>query len=408
MSRTIAVIGAGYGDEGKGRTVDDLLEGAGNALVIRHNSSAQAGHTVQVGRQRHIHSHFGSGSLREVATMLAGRFVVSPEAWLRERADLRALGVNPAIVCEDGCLVTTPYDRAANQVRELARGENRHGSCGAGFGETIGRHEVSPGLSITVGMLESLRTRDLELRLLAIRSFYARLLREEIEAAGGKVAAFLKDGAPDLSRWIETARWFSAKAEIISGWNAPKDLTIVFEGAQGLMLDAEHEFFPHVTRCKTGLADIAPIALQIGRPTIDVYYVTRCYATRHGAGPLPYEVDDPPVPGFSDATNAFNAWQGDLRFAPLDLDRLGDAIRLDIADGRRRGLEVNPHLVVTCVDQLDDAGNVSVVFKGRPQLWGIDFMSSRLAGLIGSVRSLTFTYGPQRGARHVSWERSAA
>jgi len=148
MSHVI-VVDLGYGDAGKGTVVDWLcsprggLARGGEAVrtVVRFNGGAQAGHNVVTadGRQ-HTFAQFGSGTFTSgVRTHLSRFMLVDPLALAAEAGHLAALGVPDALArltVDRDALLTTPYHRAANQVRELARGLDRHGSCGMGIGET--------------------------------------------------------------------------------------------------------------------------------------------------------------------------------------------------------------------------------------------------------------------------------
>ena len=137
------VIGANFGDEGKGLVTDFLsAKYNGNVFVVRHNGGAQAGHTVVVpdGR-RHVFKHFGSGTFAEAKTILSRFYVCNPILFFREKELLNKLGVNPVVYIDPRATISTPYDMMINQLAEDARGGNRHGSCGLGFGETVERNQ---------------------------------------------------------------------------------------------------------------------------------------------------------------------------------------------------------------------------------------------------------------------------
>lgn len=397
--RMIAVIGAGFGDEGKGRTVDDLLIGANpkRSIVVRHNSSAQAGHTVDHGDRRHVFSHFGSGTLRGVPTHLGQRFVVNPALFAQELGELERIGVdNVSITCSPQCLITTPYDTAANQILEVRRGPGRHGSCGVGFGQTVGRDQDHPRLSIRVRDLGHV---DLLHRLEDIAAHYRRELGDAINI-DHPAAAFLRDSSATLVPWLEGLARFNAvcRRSDLARISAGADL-VIFEGAQGLMLDQQHpRFFPHVTRCSTGLWDVICAAGQIDAVEIEAMYVIRPYATRHGAGPLPAEIKAPPAPGFEDRTNKPNDWQGTLRFGLLDPDDVIATIRADLAAARRTGILVKPALTMTCIDQLDDDGMIPIVRKRVVEEANAIEVAAEIAAAIGAHR-LDVTYSARQGAR---------
>src|SRR5438105_63617 len=143
MKRAIITVGLGFGDEGKGATVDYLARKLEADLVVRYCGGSQAGHTVQLpdGR-RHTFSQFGAGTLARPGapprTYLGPAVILDPPAILREAAHLAELGVDHPLgllTVHPRCLVTTAWHRALNRRRGRARGGDRHGSCGQGIGE---------------------------------------------------------------------------------------------------------------------------------------------------------------------------------------------------------------------------------------------------------------------------------
>jgi len=140
--KAAVVIGANYGDEGKGLITDYLAAlNNSNTLVIRFNGGAQAGHTVQrPNGLRHVFSHFSSGTFAGVQTYLSDFFIANPILFTQELEKLRACGDTPKVTIHPKAVVTTPYDMYINQVFENFQGGKRHGSCGVGIGETIERN----------------------------------------------------------------------------------------------------------------------------------------------------------------------------------------------------------------------------------------------------------------------------
>src|SRR5262249_27789272 len=143
MKRAIITVGLGFGDEGKGATVDYLTRLYEADLVVRYCGGSQAGHNVQLpdGR-RHTFSQFGAGTLaatsRPCRTYLGPAVVIDPLALLREAAHLSELGVKEPIgllTIHPQCLVTTLWHKTLNRLREITRGAAKHGSCGQGIGE---------------------------------------------------------------------------------------------------------------------------------------------------------------------------------------------------------------------------------------------------------------------------------
>lgn len=349
--KAVAVIGAGFGDEGKGAMVDRLAAPYGeDALVVRFNGGAQAGHTVVApdGR-RHVFSHFGAGSFSGAPTWLSRFFAVNPILHRKEAERLAALGVSPALLVDPRCDVTTPYDMIINQIAEEMRGQDRHGSVGVGYGETIERH-TRPEFATSAAMLHDRHAMRETLRRMRDNWVPARLARLGIHAVSPERRDIL-NGDGLIERFIEDALTFRDGISLRSADALDGPAHIVFEGAQGLLLDQDRGWFPHVTRSNTGLKNVLSIATEAGIDRIDVIYATRGYRTRHGAGPLPHETSGYPWPGIHDATNIHNDWQGSLRFGLLDVDRLAQDIRTDLGDVNGSGVRVSHSLAVTCLDQ---------------------------------------------------------
>ena len=133
------VLGCGYGDEGKGITTDFLCSHASDPIVIRFSGGQQAGHTVIRDGVKHIHSNFGSGTLQNVPTYFTEHTTFYPATILRERARLKAIGIdNPFIAFHPLAKLTTPYDVFANRSCDETMS---HGTCGLGVGKTMKRNE---------------------------------------------------------------------------------------------------------------------------------------------------------------------------------------------------------------------------------------------------------------------------
>ena len=134
--KATAVIGANFGDEGKGAVTAHLVGAApATSIVGRFNGGAQAGHTVVTPRRRHVFHHFGSGTLAGAASFLSRHFIVNPFLWEKERDELG----HAELLVDPSAMLTTPFDMLLNQVAERKRGDGRHGSCGIGINETVTR-----------------------------------------------------------------------------------------------------------------------------------------------------------------------------------------------------------------------------------------------------------------------------
>lgn len=324
-----AVIGLGFGDEGKGHVVDWLCSKETDAAVVRFSGGFQAAHHVVLkdGRE-HVFAHFGSGTLRGFPTYWTGIAVMNPIALLNELDVLldtmSETSFNPLIYIEDLALVTTPLDIRANQANRETR---IHGTCGVGIFETIKRTKL--GFDI--------RFRDL---------FYPSILERKYNLLRRHYGYY-------ETVQEETENFFEACDRVTSDLNGYVELydepiplntdAIIFEGSQGLMLDQEFGFFPHVTPANTGTHHIIK---QGFAP--EVFLVTRAYQTRHGAGPMAPDVSNS-IPNNPFERNGVDGFQGPFFKTLLDLEFLRYAVAKD--DYIRR---TKKNLVVTCLDLVRD------------------------------------------------------
>jgi adenylosuccinate synthase len=340
-----AVIGAGYGDEGKGHVVDYLAPG-NKTLVIRFNGGAQAGHTVVLpdGR-RHVFHHIGSGALVGADTFLGADFLANPIIFQQEMQALEVLGVTPRVFADPDVRITTPWDMIINQELEKQRGPHRHGSCGLGINETMKRSEVASFRISDLFRDTSAWVRKLH----QILQVYVPARFEELKLSKPAIV----DEPKLMNRFIADLVRFRADMACRS-WDSalPQEYTnIIFEGAQGLRLDQGAPGFPHVTHSNTGLTNVARMMREANLDELDVFYVTRPYLTRHGEGPLEHELSGKPTPLVEDKTNIPNEWQGSLRFAPLDLGVLQESIVLE--RGKVPGVGLREFVVLTCMDHME-------------------------------------------------------
>ncbi|MDD3029903.1 MAG: adenylosuccinate synthetase [Alphaproteobacteria bacterium] len=387
------VIGANFGDEGKGLVTDFLASSYGErTVVVRHNGGAQAGHTVTTpDGKRHVFKHFSSGSFVGAKTLLSRFYACNPILFFREKEALEALGFCPDVFVDPLSPITTPYDMMINQIVEETRGGQRHGSCGLGFGETIERTEGS-NYTLSFNDLHS-------------RAFFEKRLREiRNEWAPQRLAALGISRIPEV--WAERLASdgiFDHTVELMEAFvnavtSADPGLieraeSVVFEGAQGLLLDQDKGFFPHVTRSSTGIKNAVALAEDYGLTSFDVTYVTRAYATRHGAGPFPHELPEKPYKGIVDRTNVPNDYQGSLRFGWLDLDILAQSIRTDLKNATS-ACKVSHGVAVTCLDQIGVPAHRYVINKESKEASAQDFLDDVVAACCPSF--LLTSHGPTR------------
>ncbi|MGB0523877.1 MAG: adenylosuccinate synthetase [Flammeovirgaceae bacterium] len=341
---TTIVLGLGFGDEGKGITTDFLCLQQPNALVVRFNGGQQAGHTVVNGQgKHHVFSNFGSGTLRGVPSYMSRYCSISPAGIAHEYTNLVALGFRPTLYIDSLAMVTTPYDIAWNRALELV---NKHGSCGLGFGATIERNE-SPHKLYAQDLLFPIVLQE---KLKTIYRYY--LNKCKLSGQQHLTLAYQK-ALQDISE--EEFLYFVERtikiAQILPEHEVIKRFeSFVFEGAQGILLDMDYGFFPHVTRSNTTSKNALDIIKRNGLAEPSIYYVTRAYQTRHGNGPMTNEGKPLRLQGIEHETNQSNQWQGAFRRSLLDLELLNYALMCD----HNHSKSLSKNLVVTCLDQLVD------------------------------------------------------
>lgn len=318
-----AVIGLGFGDEGKGLTTNALCQALEKPLVIRYSGGQQAGHTVTLpGGKSHVFSNFGAGTLNGVPTYWSRFCSFDPVGVVNEYNVLFDKKIVPKIYVDKACPITTPYEKAANRSSEAML----HGTCGVGVGATFARQEAR--YSLVVGDL-----------------FHPTIFRIKMKL----LADYYKDFSPDLEGFYEACTFIMEREHHsfhFVDWMPESDYkNFIFEGSQGLLLDQHTGFFPHVTRSNVGTKNIYTMVGQ----RFHAFLITRAFQTRHGNGPMtnefiPHNIKDNPK-----ETNVYNKYQGEFKKALLDLDLLKYGI---IKDSWILPSECS--LVITCLDLVEN------------------------------------------------------
>jgi adenylosuccinate synthase len=280
----VAVIGAQWGDEGKGKVVDWLASRAD--VVVRFQGGHNAGHTLVVGNETYKLSLLPSGLVRGKLGIIGNGVVVDPEALLAEIDKVAAQGlrVSPATlrIAENAALIL-PFHGALDRAREATRGENKIGTTGRGIGPAY--EDKVARRAIRVADLAEPDTLSLKLD---------ELLRHHNTLLASLGAATF-DKAVLLARLIELAPRILPYAEPL--WIRLDDLRragkrILFEGAQAVMLDVDHGTYPFVTSSNT-VAATAASGAGMGPGAIGfVLGIAKAYSTRVGSGPFPTELHD--------------------------------------------------------------------------------------------------------------------
>ena len=359
------VIGANYGDEGKGRATDFLAEQA-SSLVVLNNGGPQRGHTVQLDDgTRHVFHHFGSGTLRGADTLITDNFYVNPILFMREWKELQDKIKNPnrlKIYVDENCTITTPYEMIANQIISSYIGATN--TCGLGIYETSiqkgglafklieSKYRLNTKVSghwhwEEINIADSLKN-ILELKYKQLPIFVSEMMKKRDISCDKKtinqlIQDYFKgidvdklnerfiDDCLEMDKIIHLTKidsYFCQRMRAKYG-------QIIIENGQGLLLDQDADRLLG-TPSKTG-AEGANEFISKFNPTkedkIELVYVTRSYLTRHGDGPMiGKQITDNKVINqikSIETTNIPNQWQGTMRFSTLDWKELLVRIRND-------------------------------------------------------------------------------
>lgn len=318
MGQAIIVVGLGFGDEGKGTIVDYLVREHQARTVVRFNGGAQAAHNVNTpDGKHHTFSQFGSGTLAGAQTHLSRFMLVNPLDFYNEAQHLYSLGIQDfwsRITFSPEALVTTPLHIAANQIREEMR-KRPHGTCGKGIGETQSSAEAMGEAAIRIGDLKHIGVTESKLEQLS--QYYTATLVETFPNEHGNIKKIAREYL-NFAQKIHVV-----EDKMIREWVATG--TVIFEGAQGILLDQDVGFHPHTTWSKTTSHNARELIGSGVAPT--VIGVTRGYTTRHGLGPLIDESIE-----VEEAHNQHGGFQGRFRAGAWDALMMDYAAKCDPPD----------------------------------------------------------------------------
>lgn len=325
--KSVLVVGLGFGDEGKGSVVDYYCRKYESKLVIRHNGGAQAAHNVVLADGRHhCFSQWGSGTFAGAKTYLSKYMVVNPLFMLPEGEHLVSLGVTDAferMFIDYNALMTTPFHVSLNRLRETHRRLKEtleHGTCGMGVGETVDWATRYPewaprmrdvhDLKCLTGKLERLRT-EANRVVGALSHEWPEEAQVDLNILGDPETAdrFINAAEELLKRGVTVVE--PLNRDFLAGE------TVLFEGAQGVLLDEEWGFHPHTTWSNCTFENALKLVKQFSGTKgakVTRLGVTRPYYTRHGKGPLPSEGFDLEIKDH----NVTGKWQGSFRVGYFD------------------------------------------------------------------------------------------
>lgn len=357
IGRNVVVLGTQWGDEGKGKIIDFLTDRVD--AVVRFQGGHNAGHTVIVDGDKTILHIVPSGILREeIRCFLGNGVVLSPQSLFDEVSMLeqKAVSVRDRLKISESCTLLLPYHAALDQARESAKGSEAIGTTGRGispaYEDKVGRRALQAG---------ELAHKDKFARKLSeVMDFYNFVLREYF-------AAETVDYQATLDATLALADWLAPMVGDVTGSVCGLQEAggnILFEGAQGALLDINHGTYPFVTSSNTTIGGVLTGTGLSPRAIDYVLGVTKAYTTRVGSGPFPTESFDEDGLHMADKGSEFGATTGRKRRCGwLDMVALRQANRVNGLDG----------LCVTKLDVLDGLDSIKICtaynYRGRHLLF---------------------------------------
>ena len=303
MAKNVVVVGAQWGDEGKGKIVDWLTDHAQG--VVRFQGGHNAGHTLVIGGKKTVLHLIPSGILRDqVAVYIGNGVVLSPQALFEEIDTLEKMGVDVAsrLSISEACPVVMPHHVALDRAREAAKGADKIGTTGRGIGPAYEDKVARRGIRVQ-DLLHPER--------------FAHKLREVLDFHNFVLKHYLKADTVDYQKSYDEAMGYAARIRPLVA-DVPRLLfeasqagkSLLFEGAQGTLLDIDHGTYPYVTSSNC-VAGAAAAGSGIGPQNLHyVLGITKAYTTRVGSGPFPTELNDERGAYLAKRGNEFGATTG--------------------------------------------------------------------------------------------------
>ncbi len=344
MAKNVVVLGTQWGDEGKGKIVDLLTENV--AAVVRFQGGHNAGHTLVIGGEKTVLHLIPSGVLREGVLCLIGNGVVlSPEALLKEMGALESRGVpvRERLRISPACALILPYHSALDLAREQARGDRKIGTTGRGIGPAYEDKVARRGLRL--GDLRD--PARFEARLREVMEYHNFVLTQYYHQEAIDVAKTLEDAL----RMGETLKPMMADIPAMLHQYRMEGKRILFEGAQGALLDIDHGTYPYVTSSNTTTGGTAT-GSGFGPLYLDyVLGITKAYTTRVGSGPFPTELFDEVGARIAQRGHEFGSTTGrPRRCGWFDAVSLREVVRINSVSG----------LCITKLDVLDGLETINM------------------------------------------------
>jgi adenylosuccinate synthase len=350
----VVVIGAQWGDEGKGKVVDIYTEHADN--VVRYQGGNNAGHTLVVGEEKVVLHLIPSGILHEGKRCIIGNGVVlDPEVFIREITNLKAKGrmKDDSVLClSEGLHIIMPYHKRIDIAREARSGDKKIGTTGRGIG---------PAYEDKIGR------RGIRLCDLIDRDIFERKLKEALEEKNFLLEKFLNDKPftfeeifAEYNGYADILRKYVADTGLMLHREVKGGRNILFEGAQGTLLDVDHGTYPFVTSSSTCAGGACTGTGVSPREIHEIIGISKAYVTRVGSGPFPTELLEETGEKMRQAGNEFGSTTGrPRRCGWFDAVVLRYAVRVNGLTG----------VAITKLDVLDDFETIKICtgykYKGK-------------------------------------------
>jgi adenylosuccinate synthase len=344
MGKFVVVLGTQWGDEGKGKIVDLLTENA--AGVVRFQGGHNAGHTLVIKGEKTVLHLIPSGILREgVECMIGNGVVLSPEALFKEIDMLEAEGVpvTERLQLSVSCQLILPYHGALDAAREAARGSDKIGTTGRGIGPAYEDKAARRGLRLG-DLLDAQGFAD---KLKTVMEYHNFVLEHYYKAEPLSYETVLADTLAYVDRLLPMMSDIPTRLHELSAAGE----NVMFEGAQGSLLDIDHGTYPYVTSSST-TAGGASTGSGVGPRDLDyILGITKAYTTRVGSGPFPTELFDDIGQAIAIKGQEVGATTGrPRRCGWLDAVALGSSMRINSITG----------ICVTKLDVLDEVEEIKI------------------------------------------------
>ncbi len=344
QNNNIVIIGTQWGDEGKGKIVDWLTENA--AAVVRFQGGHNAGHTLVINGKKTVLRLLPSGMMHDkVQCFIGNGVVISPEALIKEINELEAIGVNVRnrLKISEACPLIMPYHIAIDQARELKKGNNKIGTTGRGIGpcyeDKVARRAIRVQDLFNVEIFKDKLTENLDYYNFQLKHYYG-VDTLDFDTVYNNIMTYaddIKEMVSDVSRKL---------------FNLNKEgQKVIFEGAQGTLLDIDFGTYPFVTSSNC-VAGGAAIGAGISPRMINyVLGIAKAYTTRVGSGPFPTELTDEIGQGLASRGNEFGSVTGRARRCGwFDAAALKRAVQINGVSG----------LCVTKLDVMDGMEEIKI------------------------------------------------